>query len=106
MDSIAAKQGIDSSHRCAPSVILRPSPPHDFVCLPQDESNPNQCSWLQWHLGGVCSHPQVGAGSFAAALGLKNDAAVEIPVAVDENFAGLGDLRRVDADKGKHGKGE
>jgi hypothetical protein len=54
----------------------------------------------------VCSHPQVGAGSFAAALGLKNDAAVEIPVAVDENFAGLGDLRRVDADKGKHGKGE
>jgi hypothetical protein len=25
---------------------------------------------------------------------------------VDENFAGVGDLRRVDADKGEHGKGE
>ena len=106
MDSIAVKQGIDSSHRCARSVILRQSPPHDFVCLPQDEPNANQCSRLQRHFRGMCSHPQVGAGSFAAALGLKNDAAVEIPVAVDENFAGLGDLRRVDANKREPGKGE
>ena len=105
-DSTVAKQGIDSSHKCAPSVIPRRSPRHDFVCLTQDEPNSNHSSWLQWHFRSVCCNPQVGAGSFAAALGLKNDAAVEIPVAVDENFARVCDLRRMDTNKGEHGKGE
>ena len=106
MDSIAVKQGIDSSHRYARSVILRRSPPDDFVCLPQDEPNPHHGPRLQWHLRGMCSNAQVGARSFATALCLKNDAAVEVPIAVDQNFARLGDLRRVDANKGEHGKGE
>jgi hypothetical protein len=54
----------------------------------------------------MCSNAQVGAGSFATALCLKNDAAIEIPVAVDQNFTRLDDLRRMDTDKGEHGKGE
>jgi hypothetical protein len=54
----------------------------------------------------VCSNAQVGSDSFAAALCLKNDAAVEILVAVDENFTRLDDLRRMDTNKGEHGKGE
>jgi len=106
MDSTAVKQGIVSSHRCAPSVIRRQSPPHDFVCLTQDEPNSNHGSRLQWHLRGMCCNAQIGSGSFTTALCLKDDAAVEIPVTVDQNFTRLCDLRRMDTNKGKHGKGE
>ena len=106
MDSTAVKQGIVNSHRCAPSVIRRQSPPHDFVCLTQDEPNSNHGSRLQWNLRGMCCNAQIGSGSFTTALCLKDDAAVEIPVTVDQNFTRLCDLRRMDTNKGKHGKGE